>query len=111
MDQKSGIWSKKNIIEIENDLTVEELFKDDKNFNQEFNSNVRIQLKLKLSKNSITNNLTNNNGRINYDGNLETISRYKFSKIDNFNKFEPEIIFDKENIIFFNNKGGNHESK
>ena len=41
----------------------------------------------------------------NYDGNLETISRYKFSKIDNFNKFEPEIIFDKENIIFFNNKG------
>ena len=105
MDQKSGIWSKKNIVEIENDLIVEELFKDDKNFNQEFNSNVRIQLKLKLSKNSITNNLTNNNGRINYDGNLETISRYKFSKIDNFNKFEPEIIFDKENIIFFNNKG------
>ena len=105
MDQKSGIWSKKNKIEIEKPIAVKELFKDDSNLRQELNSNVVIQLKSTLSKNSFNNNLTNNNGRIDYDGKLKNTSRYKFSKIDNFNKFEPEIIFDKENIIFFDNKG------
>ena len=105
IDQKSGIWTKKNKIEIENPIEVKELFKDDNNLSHELNSNVRIQLKSKLSKNSFANNLTNNNGRIDYDGKLENTSRYKFSKIDNFNKFEPEIIFDKENIFFFDNKG------
>ena len=105
MDQKSGIWSKKNKIEIEKPIAVKELYKDDSNLRQELNSNVVIQLKSTLSKNSFNNNLTNNNGRIDYDGKLKNTSRYKFSKIDNFNKFEPEIIFDKENIIFFDNKG------
>ena len=51
------------------------------------------------------NNLSNNNGRVNYNGNLKIISRFKFSTIDSFDQFEPEIIFDKDNIIFFDNKG------
>ncbi len=47
----------------------------------------------------------NNNRRVNYDGSLERISRYKFSSIDNFDQFEPEIVFDNNNVIFFDNKG------
>ena len=69
----------------------------------------------KLIKNSFINNFDNNNGRIEYDGNLKNISKYKFSKIDNFNEFEPEIVFDKNNVIFFDNKGSiikfNEQSK
>ena len=34
---------------------------------------------------------------------------------DNFNEFEPEIVFDKNNVIFFDNKGSiikfNEQSK
>ena len=105
LDKKTGLWTKPDKIENFEDLTVVELFKEEKNFDKEFNSNVRIKLESKLLKGSSSNNLTNNNGRVNYNGNLQTLSRYKFSKIDNFNKFEPEIALDKKNIIFFDNKG------
>ena len=105
LDKKSGLWTKADKIENDKDLVIVELFKEEKNFNNEFNSNIRIQLKSKLSKNSFSNNLINNNGRVDYDGNLKTISKYKFSKIDNFNKFEPEMVFDQNNVFFFDNKG------
>ena len=100
LDQKSGIWTKVDKIENDKDFVIVELFKDEKNLNNELNPNVRIQLKSQLSKNNFSNDLSNNNGRVNYDGNLKTISKYKFSKIDNFNKFEPEIVFDQNNLFF-----------
>ena len=105
LDQKSGIWTKVDKIENDKDFVIVELFKEEKNLDNELNSNVRIQLKSQLSKNNFSNDLSNNNGRVNYDGNLKTISKYKFSKIDNFNKFEPEIVFDQNNLFFFDNKG------
>ena len=105
LDQKSGIWTKVDKIENDKDFIIVELFKEEKNLNNELNPNVRIQLKSQLSKNNFSNDLSNNNGQVNYDGNLKTISKYKFSKIDNFNKFEPEIVFYKSNLFFFDNKG------
>ena len=105
LDQKSGIWTKPDKIENDKDFVIVELFKEEKKLDNELNPNVRIQLKSQLSKNNFSNDLINNNGRVNYDGNLKTISKYKFSKIDNFNKFEPEIVFYKSNLFFFDNKG------
>jgi outer membrane protein assembly factor BamB len=105
LDQKSGLWTKPDKIENDKDFVIVELFKEEKKLDNELNSNVRIQLKSQLSKNKFSNDLSNNSGRVNYDGNLKTISKYKFSKIDNFNKFEPEMVFDQNNLIFFDNKG------
>tara|TARA_B100000029_G_scaffold128600_1_gene122105 strand:- start:468 stop:1772 length:1305 start_codon:yes stop_codon:yes gene_type:complete len=105
LDKNSSLWSKKNEIKKENVFKTTELFQDDKALENEFNSNVRLQLSGKPYKNSYENSLTNNVSRFNYDGNLKTSSRFKFSKIDNFHKFEPDIIFENKNIIFFNNKG------
>ena len=105
LDQKSGLWTKPDKIENDKDFVIVELFKEEKKLDDELNSNVRIQLKSQLSKNNFSNDLSNNSGRVNYDGNLKTISKYKFSKIDNFNKFEPEMVFDQNNLIFFDNKG------
>ena len=105
LDQKSGLWTKPDKIENDKDFVIVELFKEEKKLDNELNSNVRIQLKSQLSKNNFSNDLSNNSGRVNYDGNLKTISKYKFSKIDNFNKFEPEMVFDQNNLIFFDNKG------
>ena len=105
LDKKSGLWSKNSKIDIEKDLIITELFEDEKIFNEELNSNLKIKLKSNLTNNNFTNNLSNNNGRVNYNGSLESISRYKFSSIDNFDEFEPEIVFDNNNVIFFDNKG------
>ena len=84
---------------------IEEINKKEEALNLEFNPRLKISLYSKPINNSFINNFDNNNGRVNYDGNLKKVSRYKFSKIDNFFQYSPEITFEKDNIIFFDNKG------
>jgi len=105
LNKKSRLWTDSSKIDIDEDLIITELFEDEKTFTEEFNINVKINLKSNLTNNNFTNNLTNNNGRVNYNGNLKSVSRYKFSSIDNFDQSEPEIVFDNNNVIFFDNKG------
>ena len=105
LDNKTGLWTKKQKIKEEKKIIIKELFKEEKALEKEFNSNLKINLSAKLIDNSFVNNFDNNNGRVNYNGTLKSISRFKFSKIDNFNQLEPEIIFDKNNVIFFDDKG------
>ena len=84
---------------------VEKIFEKKKVLNSEFNPNLKISLYTKPIDKSFFNNYDNNNGRINYDGDLKSISRFKFSKIDNFYQYDPIILFDRSNVIFFDNKG------
>ena len=105
LDNKSGIWTKSEKIKVEKKLIISELFKKEESLSKEFNSNVKVQLKSYLSNNSFLNNLSNNNGRVNYNGNLKSLSKFKYSRIDNFDELEPEIVFEGNNIIFFDNKG------
>ena len=104
LDNKTGLWTKKQKIK-EKKIIIKELFKEEKALEKEFNPNLKINLSAKLIDNSFVNNFDNNNGRVNYNGTLKSISKFKFSKIDNFNQLEPEIIFDKNNVIFFDDKG------
>ena len=108
LNTKSGFWTKNQTIKKEKNLKekkVTELFKEPKTLEKEFNSNVKIRLNAKSKNNSFVNNFDNNNGRVNYDGELKSVSRFKYSKIGNFEQYEPDLIFDKDNIIFFDNKG------
>ena len=105
LDKKTGFWTKPDEIEKNKDYVIEELFKDEKSLSKEFNSNLKIKLTESLSEQSFINDLSNNSGRLNYDGKLETLSKFKYKKIDNFNKLEPDIIFKNKNLIFFDNKG------
>ena len=105
LDNKTGLWTKKQKIKEEKKIIIKELFKKEKALEKEFNPNLKINLSAKLIDNSFINNFDNNNGRVNYNGTLKSISKFKFSKIDNFNQLEPEIIFDKNNVIFFDDKG------
>ena len=108
-DRATGIWTEDLIIEKEKkekiSKKIEEVFKKKKFSINEFNPDLRINLSTKLITNSFINNFDNNNGRIDYNGNLERKSKFKFSRIDNFDKFEPEILFYKDDIIFFDNNG------
>ena len=104
LDNKTGLWTKKQKIK-EEKIIIKELFEKEKALEKEFNPNLKINLSAKLIDNSFINNFDNNNGRVNYNGTLKSISKFKFSKIDNFNQLETEIIFYKNNVIFFDDKG------
>ena len=104
-DKHSGFWTKDKKVEREKQKIIKILFEDERVLENEFNTGLKINLKATLINNSFINNFDNNNGRINYNGNLKSVSRFKFSKIDNFDQFEPEIIFSNNNVIFFDTKG------
>ena len=105
IDDKSGIWSKNKKIKSANQYK-DIIFEDNKELSQELNVNIKIYLKDKYTLNNKKNYYNNNTGIKNYDGNLKQIKKIKFSKIKNFSKFKPDILFSKNgNIYFFNSKG------
>ena len=104
LDASKKIWkNKKNTIIKENNKT--QLFNREESLNKQFNSQLKIKLTTKLVNDNLPNNLLNNIGRADFDGELKKISKFKFSKIKDFKYYEPELIFDSDNLIFFNNKG------
>jgi len=108
LDTKSGIWTKEKDTVVEKDNNNEvfvEIFNEDKALDKEFNSKLKIKLSTKLIDNNLGKNLTNNHGRINYDGKLKKISKFKFSKVNNFKYHEPDLIFEGDNLFFFDKKG------
>jgi len=102
--KNSKFWNKEKIEE-EKQENVTEIFKKEETLNFEVNPNLKIELDSRAVNNSFLNNFNNNNGRINYSGRLENVSKYKFKKIENFYQYEPEITFNQNNIIFFDNEG------
>jgi len=114
LNKNSNFWTNKKIKPEEQDNS-KEIFAKEKLLDVEINPNLKISLYAKPIDKSFINNNDNNNGRVNYNGELKNISKFKYSKIINFDQYEPEILFHKENIIFFDNKGAifkfNDESK
>jgi outer membrane protein assembly factor BamB len=104
LQKNSKFWTKKKITETKRENIVES-YKKGETLNLEINPNLKISLSSKSIRKSFFNNFDNNNGRINYNGKLKNISKFKFSKIDNFYQYNPEILFENNNIIFFDNKG------
>ena len=71
---------------------------------EEFNPLLKIIVSVKkLNKNP--NNNQNNSGELFYEGNLEKIGKYKFSRFNNFDYIDVEPAFYNEKFIFFDNKG------
>ena len=103
-DTKSGLWTEdKKLLEENKETRI--VFKKEKSITNELNQDMRINLKSKLVNNSDHNNFSNNSGRINFDKNVKTISKFKFKKINNFDEFEPELVFYNNNFIFFDDRG------
>ena len=82
------------------------MFKKAEIYEEEFNTGLKIRLKGDLEKKNSNKNLLNNTGIVKFNGQLKKISKYKFSKIDKFYQYQPELLITKENtLIFFNDKG------
>ena len=106
LDTKTGFWSQSEKLNSEKKIIEEKLFEDSKIYEKELNPELKIILKNNFKKASFVNNLLNNNGVVQFDSNLENISKYKFSKISKFNQSQPELLITKKNtLIFFNKKG------
>ena len=105
LDTKSGLWTKSEKLDSENKKLKIKIFEENEIFEKEFNVNLKIRLKNNIKKNSFVNNLVNNNGIINFDGSIDKIKKFKFSKIDQFNNYQPELLITNNNLIFFDNKG------
>ena len=106
LDTKTGLWTDSEKLKSENKTIEKELFEKEEVFEKEFNTNLKIKLNKNFKENSFINNLLNNNGIVNFDGKLEKVSKYKFSKIKQFDYFQPELLITKNNsLIFFNKKG------
>ena len=104
-NQNSKFWSASQNIPEEKDLIYKKIFSKEEFLGQELNSNLIIKLDNNVNSNLVIRNYYNNDGRLDYNGELKKSSRYKFSKIKNFYQYEPTISFNKNNLIFFDNKG------
>ena len=106
LDTKTGFWSKSKIIKSEVEPVKKKLFVDKEIYDKEFNPELKIRIKKNFKKNSFVNNLSNNNGIVKFTGELKNISKYKFSKISQFDYYQPELLVTEKNtIIFFDEKG------
>ena len=106
LDTKTGFWSQSEKLKSENKPLEKKLFVDTKIYQKEFNPGIKIRLKKNYKKNSFVNNLLNNNGVVEFNGELKKVSKYKFSKVSQFDYYQPELLITEKNtLIFFDDKG------
>ena len=101
--KKAGFWNKddKNQQQIENNKTIltKQIRPED-----EFNSNLYVKISNgKLNQNSL--NDQNDTGELTYEGVLEKIGKYNFSKFNDFDFISPSPLFYNNNLVFYDNKG------
>ena len=101
-DTKSGIWTEEKKIS-ELNKNISEVFKKKEIIQKEFNS--KLLIKINDNPKNHSDELKNKIGIKDFEEKLNKSSRFRFSKINNFAHFEPELTFDGENFIFFDHKG------
>ena len=99
LDSKTGFWSKSKKLKSTNNAIEKKIFQKAKVYEKELNPNLKITLKNNFKKKSFVNNLTNNNGVVSFKSNLKKSSKYKFSKISQFDYFQPELLLTSKNNI------------
>ena len=102
LNPNSKFWTKEKKILVDKSSTTV-LIKTNKQSLNEFNQNFKISLPKNLRID--TNQKLNNDGFINFDVNLEKMSKYNFKTIKSFSNFEPEILIDRNHIFFFDSIG------
>ena len=102
-NENSRIWKDKEN-KLETQKNIKKVFVEDKKITTEFNQ----ELKLDLSKIKFNDKITddkNNYGSQNYEGLINKIGNYKFSKFEDVNQLNFKPIFLDDGLIFFDKKG------
>ena len=103
-DTRSGIWTEEPInLGNEENKEIKVLFKKEILDENEFNPNLKLEIKnLNQNKNKFNGN---NFGALEISSSFENISKYSFNRIKYFDHFEPELVFIRNDLIFFDKKG------
>ena len=88
LNKNSKFWSTSEILTQETKTTKtsksEEILKKSSVYEKEFNKTLKIKVEGNFNTNKQIDYLTNNDGRVDFNWQLKSLSRYKFSKIKNF---------------------------
>ena len=104
-NKNSKFWTSSRDTDYEKKIDYQEVFPSEKALQNEFNSDLKIQLTSTNFINTNSNDFLNNSNRIKFTSNLKSLSKYKFTRIKNFDQYQTEISFYRDNIIFFDSKG------
>ena len=102
LNPNSKFWTKEKKILVDKSSTTVLLNKEKQSL-REFNQNFKISLPKNLKVD--TNQQLNNDGFINFDANLDKMSKYNFRTITSFSNYEPEILIDKNHLFYFDSNG------
>ncbi len=103
-DTRSGIWTEEPInLGNEENKEIKVLFKKEILNENEFNPNLKLKIKnFNQNKNKFNGN---NFGALEISSSFENLSKYSFNRIKYFDHFEPELVFIRNDLIFFDKKG------
>ena len=102
-NENSRIWKDKEN-KLEAQKNIKKVFLEDKKITTEFNQELKLDLSIIKFNNKITDN-ENNYGSQNYEGLINKIGNYKFSKFEDINQLNFKPIFLDDGLIFFDKKG------
>ena len=102
-NENSRIWKDKEN-KLEAQKNIKKVFLEDKKITTEFNQELKLDLSIIKSNNKVTDN-KNNYGSQNYEGLIDKIGNYKFSKFEDINQLNFKPIFLDDGLIFFDKKG------
>ena len=103
LNENSRIWKDKEN-KLEAQKNIKKVFLEDKKITTEFNQELKLDLSIIKFNNKITDN-ENNYGSQNYEGLIDKIGNYKFSKFEDINQLNFKPIFLDDGLIFFDKKG------
>ena len=103
MNENSRIWKDKEN-KLESKKNIKKVFLEDKKITTEFNQELKLDLSIIKFNDKITDN-KNNYGSQNYEGLINKIGNYKFSKFEDVNQLNFKPIFLDDGLIFFDKKG------
>ena len=102
LNPNSKFWTNEKKILVDKSSTIV-IANNEKQSLSEFNQNFKISIPKNLRKDS--NQQLNNDGFIDFDINLEKMSKYNFKTIKSFSNFEPEILIDDNHLFYFDSNG------
>ncbi|MDC0350765.1 PQQ-like beta-propeller repeat protein [Candidatus Pelagibacter sp.] len=103
MSENSRIWKDKEK-KLEAQKNIKKVFLEDKKITTEFNQELKLDLSIIKFNNKIIDD-KNNYGSQNYEGLINKIGNYKFSKFEDINQLNFKPIFLEDGLIFFDKKG------
>ena len=103
LNENSRIWKDKEK-KPEAQKNIKKVFLEEKKITTEFNQELKLDLSIIKFNNKITDN-ENNYGSQNYEGLIDKIGNYKFSKFEDINQLNFKPIFLEDGLIFFDKKG------